>query len=492
MKRSKHSLSNYKLLTCEMGKLVPVGIQEVLPGDTFNHQTSALIRVSPLVAPVMHPVQVRIHHFYVPNRIMWDGWEEFITGGKDGTNSDTPPRILIPTDSIGRISDYMGISPPADSSIAVNALPMRAYNKIFNEFYRDEDLVAERHQDDNTLANIAWSKDYFTTARPWPQKGPAVTIPLGERAPVTGIGIEASGTSDSTNKSVWETGKDQLSTYDHAFAASSTSKHLYAEKDPTASGRPNIYADLSAAEAVSITDFRKAFALQRYQEARAMYGSRYSEYLRYIGVRSSDARLQKPEYLGGGKQTISFSEVLQTTDDAEGSHARPLGSMAGHGIAALRSNRYRRYFEEHGFVISLMSVRPRSIYSDGLNRLWSREDKEDYYTKELEQIGQQEIYNRELFANGTNEDDTVFGYQDRYAEYKHTPSTIAGDFRDTLNYWHMSREFTSHPTLNESFIECNPTKRIYAASDEDALWCMVNHSLQARRMVSKTAHSRIL
>ncbi len=484
MKRHKHSLSNYKLLTCDMGQLVPCGVLEVLPGDTFQHNTSALIRVSPLVAPVMHPVQIRIHHFFVPNRLTYPGWENFITGESDGTDYPTLS-AAIAEKSVG---DYMGL-PPDVAGMEYGAMPIRAYNLIFNEWYRDQDLVTEVTEDSLEVQNVAWGKDYFAGARPFSQKGDPVTLPLGTRAPLVGIGKDDQAYIES-NVPVFETGESGTRNYVSAANAGSAIKF---EEDPDNAGFPSFYADLSAADAIPINDFRKAFALQRYQEARARYGSRYTEYLAYLGIRSSDSRLQRPEYLGGGKTTINFSEVLQTAPDDTGQPTSVVGELKGHGIAAMRSNRYRRFFEEHGHVISLLSVRPKTIYMNTQHRKWNRRFKEDYYQKELEAIGQQEILRKEIFAEapGDAAGDTVFGYADRYRDYREEPSTVSGEFRDILNYWHLGRDFETAPTLNESFIECVPTKRIHAEQTQSSLWCMVQHQVRARRMVNRTAHARI-
>lgn len=477
MKRSKFSLSNYKLLTTDMGELTPIGLTEVLPGDTIQQATSALVRVSPLLAPVMHPVQVRIHHWFVPHRIVWDNWENFITGGPDGYNDSEFPTITMPSSggaAVGSLADYLGV-PTGVNSLEVSALPFRAYALIWNEWYRDQDLqtklaISTDDGNDTTtstaLQNCAWEKDYFTSARPWTQKGPEVTLPLGTTAPVItspGVGTAALGTIYSNTNS-------------KLFANDSYSNA--------------VVTDLTQATAASVNDLREAFAIQRYEEARARYGSRYTEYLRYLGVRSSDARLQRPEYLGGGKQTIQFSEVLQTGVTTDGDDQEGVGNLKGHGIAALRSNRYRRFFEEHGYIITVMSVKPKTIYSQGLPRTWNRRTKEDFFQKELQHIGQQEVLNKELYASHSSPDG-VFGYQDRYDEYRRTESTIAGEFRTTLDYWHYARIFASQPALNADFVKSVPTKRVNAVQSEDVLWIMANHSIQARRLVSGSSQSFI-
>jgi len=503
MKRNKFSLSHYKLLSCNQGQLIPCGLTEVLPGDTVQQSTSALIRVQPLNAPVMHPVHARIHHWFVPHRLVWNDWENFITGGPDGLNASTFPTVTLASGAaVGSLSDYLGV-PTGINGIEFSALPLRAYALVWNEFYRDQDLQTALTIDktdgadtttNQTLQNVCWQKDYFTTSRPWTQKGAEVTIPLGERAYVKGIaknttafggtatGYESDGTSVN-----WNDAK--------TIQGSAGADNTFYVQSHTVGGTkvPEIYADLSSATAASINDLREAFAFQRYEEARARYGSRYSEYLRYLGIRSSDARLQRPEYLGGGKQTIQFSEVLQTApvyDSTEEEFVGDVGALKGHGIGAMRSNRYRRFFEEHGYVISMFSVQPITVYMQGLARTLNRRTKYDFFQKELQHIGQQEVLNKEVYAADSGPNDT-FGYQDRYDEYRRTESTVAGEFRDTLKYWHMAREFSSDVTLNGDFVKSNPTNRIYADTSSHQLLVMVNHSIQARRMVAASGSSFI-
>ena len=511
MKRSKFNLSNTKLLSCDMGELVPVGLLEVLPGDTVQQATSALLRCSPMLAPVMHPVHVRIHHWFVPHRLVWDEFEDFITGGPDGNSVPTFPTITIGGGTgaaIGSLADYLGV-PTGVNNIEVSALPFRGYSMIWNEWYRDQDLQTALTIDDTSgpdtttntaLQNCAWEKDYFTSSRPWEQKGPSITIPIGTSAPlvgnvpVKGIGVTSTGATTAAGVSVRES--SPLPNRSYSFGAASNQANIQFEMNGIASGtqKPSIFAsladggtaDLTGASAVTVNALREALALQRYEEARARYGSRYVEYLRYLGVRSSDARLQRPEYLGGGRQTIQFSEVLQT---AEGSN--PVGTLAGHGIAAMRSNRYRRFFEEHGYVFSFLSVKPKTIYANGLFRTWNRRSKEDFYQKELAHIGQQEVLNKEVYAAHASPNGT-FGFQDRYDEYRRQESSIAGEFRDsTLDFWHFARIFGSSPALNASFVSCVPTDRTFAVPSQDVLYVMANHSIQARRLVSGTGQSFI-
>lgn len=505
-KRHKFSLSHYKLATMNMGYIVPVGLTEVLPGDTLQQATSAFIRVTPLAAPVMHPVHVSIHHWYVPLRLIWEDFEEFITGGEDGLDDSVYPTVDAGSSgfAIGSLADYLGV-PTGVANLEVSALPFRAYDLIYNEWYRDENLVdpldisLASGKDTTTVLDLqahAWKKDYFTAASPWPQKGPAVTVPVD----VATSGFTISSNGAPTFKGSYTLGSGEVLSFDGPLTVPYTVNNTYSSlggnvnsqivsggNSTTTSGRidlnwsdPKLSVSANAEiGSIDINKLREAFALQRFEEHRALYGSRYTEYLRYLGIRASDARLQRPEYLGGGRQTIQFSEVLQT---AEGEN--PVGSMRGHGIAAMRTNRYRRFIEEHGYVLTFMMVQPIPVYAQGLPRLWSRRFKEDFWQKELEHIGEQEIYNKELYA-ASEEPDGVFGYQDRYDEYRSHESSISGEFRDTLDYWHMARIFSNQPTLSKDFVYGAPTNRVFMEQTQNQLYCMINHSIQARRLVSR-------
>lgn len=499
MKRSKQSLSHYKLLTGSMGALIPISWYEVLPGDTVQHATSCLLRFGPLNAAIMHPTVARIHKWFVPFRIIWQDWQDFITGGADGAQYPTVPYHSNAASYFSSsLADYLGI-PVTTLSMNINMLPFRAYNAIYNEWYRDSDLQSKRGLSlasgndtttDVSLAQCCWEKDYFTTARPWTQKGPAVTLPLGDRAPVKGIGQEGTG-SFPDSLTVHETGGAAVS-YANASGANATTPNRIMIKGTGASGAPDIYADLQNATAASINTLRHALALQRYEEARARYGSRYTEYLRYLGVRSSDARLQRPEYLGGSKSTIQFSEVLQTSQTSAGgdTDGRGPGYLFGHGISAMRTNRFRKFFEEHGIVMTLLSVRPKTVYTQSLNRFWGKTSKEDFWQKELETIGQQGVYKWEVDAQHAPNATDTFGFQDRYDEYRHIESTVAGNFRPgaTAEVWHLGRDFGSMPAINADFVSCNPTDRIFQDTSQQ-LFVMANHNIQARRLVSSKGNS---
>jgi len=443
------------------------------------------VRCSPLLAPVMHPVHVQIHHWYVPHRLIWDDWEDFITGGPLGTDASVFPTITIGGGSgaaVGSLADYLGV-PTGVNNIEVSALPFRGYALIWNEWYRDQDLQTELVIDttsgaDTTtstaLQNGCWEKDYFTSARPWEQKGPAISIPLGTAAPVT------TAAANDTDISVFSTVAAAYRKLDSdaSFVNRGTTAGVQGDR---------LYADLTGVSAITVNALREAMGIQRFEEARARYGSRYTEYLRYLGVNSSDARLQRPEYLGGGKQTIQFSEVLQT---AEGT--QPVGDLRGHGIAAMRSNRYRRFIEEHGYIFSFITVRPKTIYTQGLPKHWNRRFKEDYWQKELQFIGQDTILNKEIYAAHASPNG-IFGYQDRYDEYRRSESMVTGEFRQsTLNFWHFARAFGSSPALNADFVKCVPPETPFAVPSEDVLYIMARHNIKARRLVAPVGISKIM
>lgn len=481
-------MNYHRLLTGDMGQLLPCGLVEVLPGDTFRHRARAYVRLSPMAAPVMHPMTIRLDHFFVPMRLAWPSswpvsWETFITGGANNDDTSQLPTAQT-SGQVGDLFDYLGC--PLVTGVDVSNLPLKVYNLCFNEFYRDQDLVPERAEFAQDIANIAWEKDYFSTARPWPQKGPEVTLPLATTAPVKGIG--PLGNTYGAGAPFYETGASAARTPTSARGTSAT--ELQWEEDPNNAGFPGIFADLSQAAAASITAIRRAFALQRYAENRARWGSRYSEYLRKgFGATPPDARLQRPEYLGGSRQRVSVSEVLQT---APGQTPRfGVGDLYGHGIGLARNGGYRAKFQEHGYVISLLSIRPKAMYTNGVERTWLRRDREDFFQPELQFVGQQQVWQQEVYATGVNKDN-VFGWSDRYQEYRYQRSGISGEFRQNLDYWHLGRKFATEPALNESFVECKPSKRIFNEQTANSLWIAVDHSIAARRRVSRNAAGRVL
>lgn len=470
MKRSKHNLSHYHLTTFDQGQLVPVGCVEVLPGDTFQHSTSAMLRASTLVNPVMHPVTVRIHHWYVPNRVIWPEWEEFITG-KD-KDAQTPLVTYTDGSDPYELLDHFGV--PKEAQV-LNALPVMAYNKIYNENYRDQDIHPEVDLKDLSLKRVTWAKDRFTAARTDAQMGDPVPIPVGGIAQE--VDVQYKGGSDSISMVSDSDG------FRYNLTTTGASNQVNFS-GLTGSGNNKVFVDMPAqAGSVDINDLRRSLSMQRFLEHRARFGSRYVDHIRALGIRPSDARVNEPEYLGGGKQQIAWSEVLAT---AEGQNTS-VGDMAGHGIAAMRTRRYRRFFEEWGHVISLAYIRPKTIYMQSLNRMWFRTDKDEYWHKEYEGMGPQEIYRGELYA-GHGDFREVFGYYDRHCEYREHDSYVSGDFRNTTSdSWHLARKFTSAPTLNQSFLDCHPTDRVYADTNQPEVYGMFNHRLIARRLVSKYA-----
>jgi hypothetical protein len=488
VKTNKFDLSHEKKLSMDFGDLVPVALQEVIPGDSFRMSSEIFIRFSPLLSPVMHMIDVFTHSFYVPSRIVFKGFENFITGGDDGLDTTVHPYLAV-TDNqdeffqIGGLADAFGIPtlPEGQSvdSLHINALPFRAYQMIYNEYYRDQDLIekidfsVEPGEVNNTteleslltLRKRAWQKDYFTSARPSAQKGGQVNIPIADWEPE----YEQQGTVTGAGAS----GAQNVSSNDDDLLVGGQAGNIQNLTSPQ---------DINAG---NITDLRTAFRLQEWLEKAARAGSRYIEVLKsFFGVKSSDGRLQRPEYLGGGRQNVVVSEVLNHTGTAEA----PQGAMAGHAMAAGSTIGFQRRFEEHGYIITIMSIMPKPSYQDGIHRLWFKSDRFDYPWPQFAHIGEQPVLNRELFFDywsGTDANENTFGYAPRYSEYKYNASTVHGEFRDTLNFWHMSRYFASLPALNQEFIEVdkNSMNRIFAVTggEYNKIYCQIYHHISALR-----------
>lgn len=490
---AKYNRFNYRpftLRTGMMGELIPIGLFEVLPGDVWDHNALSFLRCTPLVTPPLHPVEVRIHHWYVPNRIVWEDWDDFITGGEDGLNASVFPTISITNPAVGSLADALGV-PTGTYTAEVSALPFRGYQKIWNEWYRFQKLqtaaaISVASGADATtstsLQNCTWMRDRFTAALEETQLGAEVTIPLVGSAPVEGIGVlnrnynEAPTVYTTAGGAVTENWANAK-----LINPADDDRKLYVKGSAATNGNLEIVANLDEASSVSLNALREAWATQKYREHSILYGARINEYLmRSFGVRASDARLQRPEYLGGGKAMIQFSEVLQTATGGDG-----VGSLFGHGISAQNSNRYRKYIEESGYIFSFISVRPVTIYADGLERHWNKRTKEDFYQPEFAHVGLLPVQNKEVRATHASPEAT-FAYQPPYDEYRYLMSSIAGLFRSTYNDWHFGRLFSSDPAFNSDFVKCVPAVRPFADQSNDNLLIESKHRIKALRCIAKT------
>ena len=488
--RNSFDLSHDRKFSAKLGRLYPCLVQEVVPGDSFSVQSEQLIRMAPLVSPVMHRVTATTHYFFVPNRLLWEGWEDFITNPLS-TDNPAPrysPQSTIPVE-VGSIADYLGYPTGIiPNEHYFNPLPYAAYNLIYNEYYRDQNLQDElpcKLVDGlNDLGDIgdpfitypyrrAWNKDYFTSALPEPQKGEAVTLPLGASADINYVNNSKTLAYD-TNGNPLVDGLNNATVYSTANGLKSNNK------DVSLDVSDSLEVDLSSATAITVEDLRRATRLQEWLEINARGGTRYIESIQnHFGVKSPDARLQRPEYLGGGKSNISFSEVLQTSSSDQ---TTPQGNMAGHGINVGNSNRMDNVtFTEHGFIIGIFSVMPDTAYINTTPRWSFRFDPLDYLWPKFAQLGEQPVYRKEVNGSAINGDE-VFGYQSRYAEYKYNHNTVHGEFKTNLDFWHMARK-VENPVLNLSFIKCDPDQRVFAVTDQelDKMYIHMFHRINARR-----------
>ncbi len=452
-KRTAFSHSKYRLQTMEMGTLTPCMTPlEVLPGDTIRKSSLSLIRNAPLATPVMHPCFIRIHDWFVPFRLLWENWPDFITGGEDGLDASVVPVLQSADLTRGCLCDYLGIPPDNyGRTININAYAARAYALIFNERYRDQQIDAEigfsmaDGVDSTTnvaLQSVRWPKDYFTAARTDQQLGSDVTIPLVGDAPV---GMDGSAAAQDIGI---------LNGSDNAVRMVSNTSFTQSTGTTQTNVDYQLQARLAAASGVPLNSLRNAAAVQRFQEDMNMFGARFDEYLTHaFGVSGQDARLQNPEYLGGASGVIQFSEVL-STDGAN------TGDMKGHGIALTKARSYQRFIPEHGLVLSFMSVVPKSIYCNAIDRHYLKRSKEDHFQPQLQFLGDQEITNEEVQIEHSTPDG-IFGYTGRYDEYRSSMSDVAGEFGKggTQTDWHYGRIYSGDQALNPSWLTCTPTKR---------------------------------
>lgn len=498
--RSVFDRSHAHKTTFNSGYLIPILVDEALPGDTFKMNASILARLSAPITPVMDNIFIDTFFFAVPNRLLWDNWQRF-NGEQDSPGASTDyvvPRLEAnPATGFpeASVQDYMGVPTKVTAPYGINAFPSRAYNLIWNEWFRDQNIQAsavvdtddgpDAYGDYEVLRKRGKRHDYFTSCLPWPQKGDAVEIPLGSTAPVFGDGNSV-GWTDGTNF----VGTAQDNSNKIAGATEALDEALghaliqgSALADDKAIGvvrstdghESGLIADLSQATAATINTFRLAFQTQKMLERDARGGTRYTEIIRsHFGVISPDFRLQRPEFLGGGTQRVGLHQVPQTSETG----TTPQANLAAFGIAQGNRNSFSKSFTEHCTIIGLVCARADLTYQQGLNRMWLRSTRYDYYWPAFAHLGEQPVTSIEIYSDGTGGDGDVFGYQERWSEYRYKPSIITGNFRsnatDSLDVWHLSQDFESRPLLNNSFIKENPPLNRVLAVEGHQFYCDIH------------------
>lgn len=479
--RSKFDRSHGYKCTFDAGKLIPIFVDEALPGDTFSLNMQGFARLATPTYPIMDNMRMETFFFAVPLRLLWANFKKFMgerSPDPDSSIEYTVPQVTINNVGNESLTDYFGLPTKVAATYSVAAFPYRAYHLIYNEWFRDENLQDSLYTstadatDPSTYFDIARRckrHDYFTSCLPWLQKGDAVQLSLGEKAPVLGIGMKnqtfAYGSVD-----VYETGASSTRNYASSKQSDPASNNTLwlVENDPDNTGYPGIYADLSSATAGTVNELRQAVQVQRLLERDARGGSRYTEIVQsHFGVTSPDARLQRPEYLGGGSTPVLVTPIARTDSSP--------GQLGAYGIAAFKGHGFTHSFTEHCIVIGLVNVRADLTYQEGIERMWSRLTRYDYYLPVLANLGEQAVLNKEIYidaadiGDGTSEE--VFGYQERWAEYRYKPSRICGKFRSndaaSLDAWHLGIEFGDTPTLDSTFIQDNPPlDRVIAVPSE--------------------------
>jgi len=467
--RSSFDCQSTHKTTFDAGYLVPVYVDEMLPGDTFRLNMTAFARLATPLYPIMDNMHLDSFFFFVPNRLIWSNWQKFM--GQQANPSDSisyvVPQQVSPSGgyAIGSLQDYMGL-PTAGQVTAGNTVSHcafwpRAYNLIYNEWFRDENLqnsvTVDTGDGPDTVANYTLlrrgkRKDYFTSSLPWPQKGTSVTLPLGTTAPIKG------GADNSYATILNSSGITRVLRSDGAGAAAQQ-----VQVSTATPGTPNsaLYADLSAATSATINQLRQSFQIQKLLERDARGGTRYTEIIRsHFGVVSPDARLQRPEYIGGGSTNININPIAQTSGTNASGTTTPMGTLAAMGTALAHNHGFTYSATEHGVILGLVAVRADLTYQQGLQRMWSRSTRYDFYFPAFATLGEQAVLNKEIYVTGGSGDNDVFGYQERWAEYRYYPSRISSLFRSTaagtIDAWHLAQKFTTTPTLNTTFIQDTP------------------------------------